>query len=127
MLIGCFRIREIGVFMNDRQSGIERERLEAGIDDCTTVANAHHAGQHEQALLERDVVGSECVAPVIGIHERIGARLQFVPDARGRFVMPRTGPATRYDRDRDIGRLDEIARLARQRRGASDRVSTLVR
>ncbi len=73
-----------------RHATVDSKGLEPGVDDAPIVSRrAHHRGTHEQRVLvgiERSAVVAQ-IAPIVGIHEDVGADLQLGVDAARRLVL----------------------------------------
>ena len=89
VLVGGALVGGGGLVADERRAGVEGERLQAGVDDRAVLGRAaHHRRPHEEARLEglgRGAVAVE-VAAVIGVHEDVGAALQFGVDAVASIV-----------------------------------------
>ncbi len=66
--------------VHDRQPAVDGEGLEAGVGDRPPGSEAHDGGQHEQRVLVAGIVLWAQHAPVVGVHEHVGAALQLVPE-----------------------------------------------
>jgi hypothetical protein len=94
VLVGGTLVGGGGLVVDERRARVEGERLQAGVDDGAVVGRAaHHRRPHEKARLEglgRGAVAVEVTA-VIGVHEDVGAALQFGVDAARRFEFEGAG------------------------------------
>jgi hypothetical protein len=80
VLVGDTLMGGGGLVAGERRAGVEGERLEAGIDDRAVLGRAaHHRRPHEKARLERlsRRAAAVEVAAIVGVHEDVGAALQF--------------------------------------------------
>ena len=94
VLVGGALVGGGGLVADERRAGVEGQRLEAGVDDGAVLGRAaHHRRPDEEARLERLGRGAVAVeiAPVIGVHEDVGAALQFGIDAARRFELEGAG------------------------------------
>src|SRR6266446_5338427 len=90
VLVGGALVGRGGLVADERRAGVESERLEAGVDDRAVLGRAaHHRRPDKEARLEgfgRRAVAVE-IAAVIGVHEDVGAALQFGVDAASRLEL----------------------------------------
>ncbi len=108
MLVGGALVGRGGLVADEGWAGIEGQRLEAGVDDGAILGRAaHHRRPDEEAGLER--LGRRAVAleiaAVIGVHEDVGAALQFGVDPACRLKLEAAGSGAG-----DIRAFDPVAR-----------------
>jgi hypothetical protein len=90
VLVGGALIGGGGFVADERRARVEGEHFVAGIDDGAILGRAaHHRRPDEKARLER--LGRRAaaveVAAIVGVHEDVGAALQFGIDAARRFEL----------------------------------------
>ena len=107
----------------------EGQCLEAGVDDRAVVGRAaHHRRPHEEARLEslgRGAVTVE-VAAVIGVHEDVGAALQFGVDAARQLELEGAGAGPGDGRALDAVSRQEVAGAACLVGGPGDRLAAFL-
>src|SRR6202035_4886551 len=110
MLVGGALVGGGGLVADERRARVEGERLQAGVDDRALVGwAAHHCRPHEEAPLAGlgwRAVAVE-VAAVVGVHEDVGAALQFGIDTARRFELE--GAGIGYGRAVDAVECQEVA------------------
>src|SRR5438067_25563 len=106
VLVGGALVGGGGLVPDGRRTGIHAERLEPGIDDGAVLARpAHHRGPDEKARVEgadRLAILVE-IAAVIGVHEDVGAALQFGVDAAPGLELEGAGAGAG-----DVAALDAV-------------------
>src|SRR5579875_3905625 len=105
-----------GLVPDQRRPRIESKRLQSGIDNgALLVGAAHHRRPHEQTRpksADGRAVAIE-IAPIIGVHEDVGAALQFGIDAAFRLERKAAGTGPGHDRTGNAVLLEKVARLCR--------------
>jgi hypothetical protein len=94
VLVGGALVGGGGFVADGGRARVEGERLQAGVEDRALVGRAaHHRRPHEKPRLEGLGRGSVAVeiAAIIGVHEDVGAALQFGIDAARRFELEGAG------------------------------------
>ena len=86
MLVRALDVFDVPAPEDDRQTAVDRLRLQPGIDDrLLGLRMAHDLGQDEERVFPLALVDPLAVlvqdAAVIGIHEGVGAALKLVVDA----------------------------------------------
>jgi len=87
MLVRAFDIFDIVTAKDRRQAAIDTLRLQTGIaDSLVGFCMAHDRCQNKECILPLALVDAIAIlvenSAIVGIHERVGAALQFVVDAR---------------------------------------------
>src|ERR1700746_856262 len=99
VLVGGALVGGGGLVADERQAGIEGQRLQARIDDRAVLCRAaYHRCLHEKARLEglgRRAVAVE-VAAVIGVHEDVRTALQSDVNSACRFEFEDAGAGCRW-------------------------------
>src|SRR5271170_7009940 len=118
-----------GFVADERRARGEGEGLQAGVDDGAVLGRAaHYRRPHEKARLEglgRGAVAVE-VAAVIGVHEDVGAALQFGVDAARRFELEGAGAGAGDARTFDAVARQEVAGPPGLVGGLRDRLAALL-
>src|SRR5438270_8330541 len=129
VLVGGALVGGGGSVAHQGWAGVEGERLQASVDDRAVLGRAaHHRRPHEKTRLEglgRGAVAIE-VAAVIGIHEDVGAALQFGVDAARRFELEGAGAGPGDGRALDAVAREEIAGSAGLVGGRGDRLAAFL-
>ena len=79
---------------DQRRPRVERQSLEAGVDDCAVLGRAaHHRRPHKKAWLEGlgRLAVTVAVPPIIGVHQDIGAALQLGIEPARRLELEAAG------------------------------------
>ena len=87
MLVRTLDIFDIIAPVDHWQAAIDGLSLEARVDNCfVCLCMTHHAGEDEKGILPFTLVDAFAVfvedAPIVRVHEGIGAALQFVIHTR---------------------------------------------
>ena len=114
MFVGGALVGRGGLVADQRRTGIEGERLEAGVDDGAVLGRAAHRRRpDEEARLEglgRGAVMVE-IAAVIGVHEDVGAALQLGIDPARRLELEGAGAGPGDGRARDAVARQQVTGL----------------
>jgi hypothetical protein len=111
VLVGGALVGGGGLVTDERRARVEGERLQAGVNDGAVVGRAaHHRRPHEKARLEGLVRSAVEIAAVIGVHEDVGAALQFGIDAARRLELEAAGTRERRARNAFVGKGAAIER-----------------
>jgi len=129
MLVGAALVGRGGLVADERWPRIEGGRLQAGIDDRTVLGRAvRHRRPHEKARLEgrEGLAVAVAIAPVVRVHEDVGAALQFGIEPARRLELEAAGAGSGDRRTSDAVARQQVAgpRCLVDRLG--DRLASLV-